>query len=701
MYYLESKFRLLHTVFVIDFLIFNAYFPLMPAPKPFLLLITLVMCLEISAQLPDCTSYHYAYFHTGSGIHNVNFDDPSQSFSNSISLPTGAEGLVVSRNLNASSPSTTFYTVVNKRYYYHDGNGWVNTNHYAGEGLNSGGGGGFIYNLGPAGTVYRYDGTGDAQYLVTTGIAGVADIAVDQCGNFYILKNSAPQALRKYNSDGVLIESFVLLGAPVFTGGGGLVVSGNNVYYDDMSVPGQSAILHGVISGGAVDFLPSGISLMDVRDAASCPSPSTRVDVTTATVCSNDLPYEWNGHAYSLPGTYTISTTGTTGCDSVAILELTINTASTTTTLDSGVCLTALPFNWNGISINAAGTYTANLAGSSGCDSVVTLNLTASPVPDPPAVNAFLQYCRFENAPQLTATAPGNLVWYESASGGAGSATPPKPSTQDAGTFTYYVSTSNNGCESFRSAINVNVLPTPLLGEDRAARICFGTSANLFDYVAGNTGGTWTTTQGLVADPSAVTASDTYRYVSINSFGCSDTLYIHLGIQPELIANAGADDSIMIGFSYQLQGSGGMQYQWWPGAPVVDNPQVANPKATIAADTEFILTVGDEIGCTDQDTVFIKAYEGTEIWLPTAFTPDGDGRNDIFRILTSAIKRLDHFRIFNRFGELLFETRDPFRGWDGTFKGQQQETGTYIWNLQALDNQGRLRNMKGAFTLIR
>ncbi len=670
-------------------------------PKHLPLFLLTLTTLASSAQLPDCSNNRrLGYFLTPSGIHCVDFDDPSQSFPNTINVPPDAMGLVISRNLNAPTPATTFYTVINKKYHYYDGNAWVNTNHYAGEGVNPGGGGGYIFNKGPAGMVHRYDGTGDAQLLVTTGIAGVADIPVDQCGNFYLMKNSSPQGLMKYNAEGELIETFVVLGAPLYTGGGGIVIIGNEVYYDDMSVPGPSQLLHGVISGGAVDFLPSGIFLADVTDAASCPSAATRVETTDTLVCATALPFTWMGNSYSHAGTYTHSTTGNSGCDSVAILNLGINAAIPVTNIDSGVCITSLPIDWNGITITGPGSYSVTLAGISGCDSVVNMTLTVSPVPDPPVATSLLQYCRFEDAPPLTASGPGEMIWHTTATGGTGSLSAPKPSTAEPGTRIYYVSNRVNGCESFRTPVSVSVLPAPLLGPDQLVRLCFGTSINLNSLPESNEPGTWTIDASPVPNPASVSEAGNYRLVVTNSMGCSDTLLAELRIQPQLFANAGANDSIMIGFLYQLQGSGGLHYEWSP-ASVLNDPFISNPTATLVRDTEFSLAVRDELGCAAYDTVFIKAYEGTEIWLPTAFTPDGDGRNDIFRILSSAIKRLDHFRIFNRLGEVVFDTRDVSRGWDGTYKGMNQETGTYIWSLQALDNQGRLRNMKGAFTLIR
>src|SRR4029077_1312920 len=93
-----------------------------------------------------------------------------------------------------------------------------------------------------------------------------------------------------------------------------------------------------------------------------------------ATTCSNQLPYNWNGTNYNAAGTYTFTTTNAAGCDSVATLNLVIK-ATTTSTTNATVCSNQLPYNWNGTNYNAAGSYIFTTTNAAGCDSVATLNL--------------------------------------------------------------------------------------------------------------------------------------------------------------------------------------------------------------------------------------------------------------------------------------------------------------------------------------
>src|SRR5207245_1626873 len=104
---------------------------------------------------------------------------------------------------------------------------------------------------------------------------------------------------------------------------------------------------------------------------------ATLTSTTNTTICNNQLPYSWNGQTINAAGTYTANLTSASGCDSVATLILTVS-ATLTSTTNTTICTNQLPYSWNGQTINAAGTYTANLTSASACDSVATLILTVS-----------------------------------------------------------------------------------------------------------------------------------------------------------------------------------------------------------------------------------------------------------------------------------------------------------------------------------
>lgn len=423
---------------------------------------------------------------------------------------------------------------------------------------------------------------------------------------------------------------------------------------------------------------------------------------TPVTRCANQLPYVWNGQSYSTAGNYSIILTGANGCDSTAHLQLTVLPIDTTYT-NISVCSASLPYVWNGNNYTTAGLHYVTLAGSDGCDSVATLNLTINPTPSAPTVVSPVVYCQYDNTVPLNATATsGNqITWYTTATGGTGTNTAPTPSSAVAGTTNYYVSQTEGPCEGPRELITVTVNSKPDLGPDQSLRICFGDSANLAALY--NTSGLisyWSMNNQQVPDSSSVHESGSYQLFVQNSNGCMDTALVALAIQPEVIANAGNDADAEYNIPYQLIGSGGISYLWSP-AGNLNNPFAANPLATLTESTTFILTVKDEIGCADVDTVKLRVLKGPTFYVPTAFSPNGDGLNDIFKPTPIGIAKLDYFKVFNRYGELVYQTSEIGKGWDGTYKGIRQPIGNYVWWVRGTDRTGQVKFLKGNVVLIR
>jgi len=90
-----------------------------------------------------------------------------------------------------------------------------------------------------------------------------------------------------------------------------------------------------------------------------------------------------------------------------------------------------------------------------------------------------------------------------------------------------------------------------------------------------------------------------------------------------------------------------------------------------------------------------------DIFVPTAFTPNKDGKNDLLKPTCVGISQLDYFRIYNRWGQLLFETKDPERGWDGSINGAEQSSGTFVFMAKGTDYTGKIIVKNGTVVLIR
>jgi gliding motility-associated-like protein len=87
--------------------------------------------------------------------------------------------------------------------------------------------------------------------------------------------------------------------------------------------------------------------------------------------------------------------------------------------------------------------------------------------------------------------------------------------------------------------------------------------------------------------------------------------------------------------------------------------------------------------------------------MPTGFTPNGDGKNDIFKPFTVGIVKINYFRVYNRWGSLLYSTSNLNQGWDGRIGGVNQPTGTFVWMVQGEARDGKVITKKGTVTLIR
>ena len=152
----------------------------------------------------------------------------------------------------------------------------------------------------------------------------------------------------------------------------------------------------------------------------------------------------------------------------------------------------------------------------------------------------------------------------------------------------------------------------------------------------------------------------------------------------------------------QLRASGGIRYLWSPPGDL-DNPQVFNPVASPAQTTTYQVQITKANGCetTDTITVFaVTAYLDNAFLVPNAFTPDGDGKNDCFGIRHwGAVSNL-HFSIFNRWGQMVFQTTDPKKCWDGTFKGALLPTASFVYFIEANTPCGPVVR-KGTVTLVR
>jgi gliding motility-associated-like protein len=154
----------------------------------------------------------------------------------------------------------------------------------------------------------------------------------------------------------------------------------------------------------------------------------------------------------------------------------------------------------------------------------------------------------------------------------------------------------------------------------------------------------------------------------------------------------------------QFNGEGGVSYAWSP--PIgLNRTNIADPVGLYDGSNDSIrykLVVRDQSGCADSAYVLVKVFKTSpQIFVPTAFTPNGDGRNDVFRPIAVGITRIEYFRVYNRWGQLVFSTTVNGQGWDGKIGGKEQGTAAFAWLVKGVDFKGKVVFAKGTVTPIR
>ena len=283
------------------------------------------------------------------------------------------------------------------------------------------------------------------------------------------------------------------------------------------------------------------------------------------------------------------------------------------------------------------------------------------------------------------------------------------PMARPANNPTVYTITSRIGPRCFaRDDVEVRLVPYAVVNAGFDTTICFNTPASLNGFTNGTLIG-WLPKIGLsdpvslnpTASPKATTA---YTLSATNSLGCITRDTVIVTVNPEVIAFAGRDTAVVVGQTLQFNATGGQSYFWSPPT-ALSGIDIPNPKATYNGSFDSIrytLVVGDSIGCTDEASVLVKIFRTSpRVFVPTAFTPNGDGKNEIVAPIAVGLTKLDYFRIYNRWGQLVFQTTINGKGWDGKISGKEQGTSTYVWIVKGTDYTGKVVFEKGTVTLIR
>ncbi len=370
------------------------------------------------------------------------------------------------------------------------------------------------------------------------------------------------------------------------------ICSGNNY-----TLPGG-----GIVSsaGTYIDTLGSGGGPCDSIITTILTVTPPFNSIQTATICNGDSVLLPGGNYATVPGTYVDSLTSVSGCDSVITTNVSVGnsvTGSQTVTICSGNSF-LLP---GGQTVTVTGTYVDTVSSAGGCDSIITTNLTVNP----------------------------NSV---------GSQNPV---------------------------------------------ICAGSNFVLPGGATASVSGTYTDT---------LTAKN----------GCDSIVTTNLTVSPAPNASVSANVTITLGATTTLSASGGVSYLWSPSealSSTTGSTVICEPVQS----TVYCVTVTNSDGCTDSACVSVTVeIKCGEFYLPNAFSPNGDMENDIYKayIHPVCVKEFELI-IYNRWGEKLFVTKDVTQGWNGEFRGIMSNPGVYAYYCKAVFTNGKEILKEGNVSLLR
>jgi gliding motility-associated-like protein len=215
-----------------------------------------------------------------------------------------------------------------------------------------------------------------------------------------------------------------------------------------------------------------------------------------------------------------------------------------------------------------------------------------------------------------------------------------------------------------------------------------------------------------VANPIALSpVSTAYRVVGSDSAGCyTDTAYVSLTVGEVPTVELGPDKVLPAGTLLPLTSvvTNGPISKWdWKPYNDLTCSNCAEPVATIKRDINYSVKVTNIYGCTATDTIRIKVFcESTQVFIPNVFTPDNDGVNDVLMVRGTGIKTVKSFRVFTRWGELVFERsnfspNEKASGWDGTIRGVPAPPEVYVYTCDVLCENDNSYIYKGNVAIIK
>jgi len=517
----------------------------------------------------------------------------------------------------------------------------------------------------------------------------------------------------------------------------GSTVTANPGVTTNYTVSGSSGSCPPATATTVVSVMPS--TTVTVNSATICPTstatltasgsssyswtPATGLSSTTGTTVTGNpastTAYTVSGPACSTPGTFTI--TVVPSCSISVNSETICPTETATLTANGGG-----PYTWSpatGLSSTSGATVTANPAStivytvsSTTGGMTVTNTSTVTVLPSPTIAVNNINICQGTSS-NLTATGASTYSWTPASglSGSTGGTVVASPSVSTTYTVT---GIDNNGCYNFAvAAVGVNAMPQISMGPTNSSGcvpVCVNftststspTQSCNWNFGDGKTGSGCNTSY-------CYNAAGTFNAVlTVTDFnGCVGTASATTTAYPMPNADFYASPqptSILepnIQFTDATSGATVANWYWDFGAAGNNDTSVLKNPKYLYGDTGTYLVylhVSTQYGCKDSIFKIIRIEDDYELFVPNAFSPNADGINEVFLpLMTGVVADSYHFYVFDRWGNLIFQTNDLYKGWDGTLKGDVVMEDVYVWKIELKTTHGVKKQVRGQVSVVK
>jgi gliding motility-associated-like protein len=255
---------------------------------------------------------------------------------------------------------------------------------------------------------------------------------------------------------------------------------------------------------------------------------------------------------------------------------------------------------------------------------------------------------------------------------------------------------------SLKGTIQVKAMPDTTICSGQKIQLL--TTGNVSEY-------SWSPAADLddaqSKDPLASPEQTTQYVITATDRGCFIKDTVTVTVIPEIQVVLTPDSTIPANRAFQLNASSpqlanvkGVSYAWSPPYGLT-NAAVPDPKTILGDSQNYTVTLSTVQGCSGTGKVQLTVVPPALITLPDAFTPDGDGKNEVLVPITKRITSLNYLRIYNRWGEVIYFSKELSEGWDGKIKGNKSDSGAYVWKMEAVTNEGEVISKNGTVLLIR